>query len=334
MIPEYRITNTYIYAIFIMKSLNCCVTQAVMPLCSASVSDGITHYLDRVCGASPGRVDLFMLPEACCWDVRIPLAEHLEHGAVKDELLQHAMRTEAHKRGVWIAFGAFRPRRASGPSGGYANAAYLINPAGEMVYVYDKSYLTELELQAGVLPGSGARVFDTVLGRIAPMICFELNYRVFCDHLSAQRPDLVLFHSQYHGGFQKAHLAYMCRSYLLSAISELPSGVLSPTGRVLATTTHDTDTVTCPLNLDCCLVHMDNNHEKLVAMKQRYGAAVDIHDPGLLGSVEVTSLDPSMSVRQMVCTCGIELLDDYLDRLSRVCIQARSDAMRIESPRP
>ena len=62
------------------------------------------------------------------------------------------------------------------------------------------------------------------------------------------------------------------------------------------------------------LVHLDYNWDKLTALKEKYGPAVNISDPGELASVLITSEEKNINVHQMIKEFGIEKLDDYLNR--------------------
>ncbi len=97
----------------------------------------------------------------------------------------------------------------------------------------------------------------------------------------------------------------------------LSSAVISPVGETLAATTNYTDHVTATINLDCCVVHLDYNRERLASMKSKYGRQVKIKDPGFLGAVLVSSETPELSVRQIIGEFRIEPLDDYWARALR-----------------
>lgn len=255
---------------------------------------------------------LVVLPETCDWDVSVPLPTHLDR--LDDQNLLGVMQRLCKKHSVWVAYGGFRTR----VTGGYANSAYLLAPDGEPIYRYDKTYLTEMELAAGVIPGSGGDVFDTPLGRIAPIICFDLNFAPLRDRVAADHAQMILFHSQFHGGFQQQTWAYACRSYLISAVTDLPCGVLSPTGRQLMVTSSRPTIASAHINLDFCLAHLDGNREKLDRLKQTYGDRVQVIDPTLLGCVEIVSTDPHNPARQMAASVGIEILDSYFNRMSDI----------------
>jgi hypothetical protein len=90
--------------------------------------------------------------------------------------------------------------------------------------------------------------------------------------------------------------------------------VIDPLGRTVATTTNYFDHVTTTVNLDCCLVHLDNHWQKLEALKRAYGPSVSILDPGFLGPVLVSSESPERSVDQLLAEFEIEPLDAYFER--------------------
>jgi hypothetical protein len=85
-------------------------------------------------------------------------------------------------------------------------------------------------------------------------------------------------------------------------------------GQVITSSTNYSDFAVAAVNLDCALVHLDYNQERLTKLKAKYGPKVKITDPGLLGAVLVSSEDGSISVGEMIKEFEIELLDDYLAR--------------------
>ena len=119
----------------------------------------------------------------------------------------------------------------------------------------------------------------------------------------------------YHGGLAQSIWAYTCRSYFVGSVYKgAPSEIRNPIGEVIATSTNYYDFAVTRINLDCKLVHLDYNSSKLTALKEKYGAAVTITDPGKLASVLVASEDKNVTVDQMIREFDMELLDDYLNR--------------------
>jgi hypothetical protein len=120
----------------------------------------------------------------------------------------------------------------------------------------------------------------------------------------------------YHGGMMQAYWAYSCRSHFVGAIAGrvTPSQIRNPQGDVIATNTNYFDSVVATVNLDCALVHLDENWGRLRAMKTKYGPQVTITDPGRLGSVLIASAHESISIDAMIDEFELERLDDYLAR--------------------
>jgi hypothetical protein len=100
----------------------------------------------------------------------------------------------------------------------------------------------------------------------------------------------------------------------VTSIAGPPSAILSPVGNILASTTNYLDFVTATVNLDCRVVHLDFNWEKLRAVKAKYGPEVSIYDPGYLGAVLIASESAEMTCDDLIDEFGIERLDDYWAR--------------------
>jgi hypothetical protein len=105
---------------------------------------------------------------------------------------------------------------------------------------------------------------------------------------------------------------------LLSAVAGLPSQVVSPLGHQIASTTNYRNYLVATVNLDSRIAHIDFNEEKFSAMKRKYGRQVTVFDPGFLGSVLITSESNDRTANDLLREFAIELLDDYLDRSSRL----------------
>ena len=191
----------------------------------------------------------------------------------------------------------------------------LCDRNGKVAGIYNKNHLViEERTRWGMLYGAEAPVFQCDFGRVACAICFDLNFDELRLKYVAQRPDLIVFSSMYHGGLMQAYWAYSCRAHFVGACSGLPSAILSPAGEILATTTNYFSCVTATVNLDCALIHLDYNWDKIRAMTDKYGPKVKMHDPGLLGAVLISSETTEFTINDMIKEFGIELLDDYFRR--------------------
>jgi len=253
------------------------------------------------------RPDLVVLPEAC----ESPhIAPGMDVCARRDADLLDYFSGVARQHRTWLAVPTLRPAE----DGRQYNSIRLLDRQGQVQGVYDKNYPTIGEIEAGIAPSDRAEVIDTEFGRVAGVICFDLNFRSLLLRYVEQQPDLVLFCSMYHGGLMQSIWAYWCRAHFVGAISGVPGQILSPQGELLGEATNYTNHVTRRINLDCCIAHLDYNWEKLAAMKRKYGPEVEIDDPGRLGSVLITSRSDRVSASQMVEEMGVERLDDYFHR--------------------
>jgi hypothetical protein len=203
-------------------------------------------------------------------------------------------------------------------AGLWRNSAVLIDRAGNIAGIYDKNFPTISEMEDGTVASKESPVFRCDFGTIGIAICFDLNFDELRQRYAAQKPDLILFPSVYHGGLVQGEWAYSCRSFFVGSVyREKPSEILNPLGEIVSSNTNYYDFAVARINLDRELVHLDYNREKLSALKKKYGKSVDIHDPGKVGSVLVSSNHEKISAKQMVEEFDIERLDDYFARVRK-----------------
>ena len=199
--------------------------------------------------------------------------------------------------------------------GTFRNCTQLIDREGEVAGIYNKNHLViEETTENGILCGKNADLIETDFGTVACAICFDLNFDELRLKYFAKKPDLILFSSMYHGGLMQSYWAYSCRAHFVGAIHNLPSAIISPTGEVLAETTNYFNHVTKVVNLDCKVVHLDYNWEKISAAKKKYGRGFTMQDPGLLGSVLLSSELENITIDDIIEEFEIEILDDYMER--------------------
>jgi hypothetical protein len=259
----------------------------------------------------PDKPDLIVLPEAC--DRPAGMSTELQFSYFKargDRLLEY-FSAVARDNECYMAFGAKHQLE----DGSWRNSCILLDRQGKISGIYHKNFPTIGEMEAGIKAGKEAPVFQCDFGRVACAICFDLNFDELRQRYAGQQPDIIVFPSMYHGGLVQEHWAYTCRSYFVSAIAiaSLRSQIRNPMGKVVATSTNYFHYTVGTVNLDYCLAHLDYNWAKLRALKEKYGEAVTISDPGEIGSVLLTSEHETISIDEMVREFGITLLDDYLE---------------------
>ncbi|NOZ28396.1 MAG: carbon-nitrogen hydrolase family protein [Chloroflexi bacterium] len=289
----------------------------------AAVDRMIEHWRDRFAQVLPDRPDLILVPECCDRYPEHSVEERLAYYRCRGDQIADFFASVARKNRCYVAYPAVREM----PDGTWRNAIQLFDRDGESMGFYHKNYpvITET-LEGGILAGREAPLFECDFGRVGCAICFDLNFDGIRQKYVASRPDMILFASMYHGGLMQSYWAYSCRAYLVTAIAGLPSGVISPVGHLIATSTNYFDFVTTTVNLDCAVVHLDFHWEKLRAMKERYGPKVSIFDPGYLGAVLISSEGEDLTVEDLMREFEIESLDDYFAR----SIAHRNDPRNLE----
>ena len=263
----------------------------------------------------PDRPDLIVLPEACdrpvgegfTWD------RQAEYYRYRGNAIRDTLAGIARDNNCYITY----PAHIEAADGSWRNAMQLLGRDGEVVGTYHKNHLVPGEHDKyGILYGREAPLLQCDFGTVAGVICFDLNFEQLLLKYKAAKPDILLFPSMYHGGFMQSYWAYSCRSHFAGAIGVggPPCTVLNPLGEVLATSTNYYHFVTTTVNLDCAVIHLDENLVHFRDMKRKYGKDLIIHDPGRIGAVLLTSESEEFTVKEVIAEFGLELLDDYFDR--------------------
>jgi predicted amidohydrolase len=277
----------------------------------AAVDRMFTFWKSKLDQVLPDRPDLIVLPEACDRYSAHSMDERLAYYRARGNQMRDFFAAIAHEHRCHIAYSAAREM----PDGTWRNSTQLIGRDGQVLGIYNKNHLVVTETtEGGILCGRDAPLIECDFGRVGCAICFDLNFDEIRLKYVQSKPDLILFSSMYHGGLMQGYWAYSCRAHLVTSIAGPPSAVLSPLGNILASTTNYFDFVTATANLDCQVVHLDFNWEKLRAMKARYGPKVSIYDPGYLGAVLIASESDEMTCDDLVEEFAIERLDDYMAR--------------------
>ena len=252
------------------------------------------------------RPDLIVLPEFC--DLSGEGEEYLK--VRKDQVLDYFASVSKSNK-CYIAFGT----RRKDSNGNWRNSCILLDRTGNIAGIYDKNFPTIMEMESGIKASNLSTIINCDFGRVAIAICFDLNFDELRLKYAKEKPDLIIFSSMYHGGHVQSNWAYTCRSHMVSAVYRgNPSEIRNPMGDVIASNTNYFDYAVAKINLDCRLVHLDYNWEKLSGLKKKYGTSVKISDPGRLASVLISSENPNVTAGEMVKEYGIEMLDDYLER--------------------
>lgn len=265
-----------------------------------AVDQMINHWQFLVRPVLTDKPDLIIVPEACDRYPDHSMTERKEYYAVRGNQIRDFFCETARRNHCYIAYSAAR----NAEDGTYRNSTQLIDRNGNVSGIYNKNHLVPEETtEGGILCGKDALVFKTDFRNVAMAICFDLNFHELLEKYKAQRPDLIIFSSMYHGGLMQNYWAYHCRSHFVGAIAGNECTVINPVGEKIAHSTNYFPRITTTINLDCEVIHLDENWEKLQAIKNKYSSGVTIFDPGNLGSVLMTSEMPDITVYDIIRVC-------------------------------
>ncbi len=276
-----------------------------------SIIENVRKHIDeRIQKVLPDRPDIIVLPEVCDRPANLQRNETIAYYQARGSKILDYCREISKKHNCYIAYSSCIER-----TGRWTNSTVLIDRRGRTAGTYDKNHLViEENTISGCRYGDKAPLIRCDFGTVACAICFDLNFDELRLKYVRSKPDLILFCSAYHGGLMQAYWAYSCRAYFVAATVTRPGTIISPVGKIIASTTNYFDYITATVNLDCCVAHLDYNWEKLDAMKKKYGTGVKIEDPGYLGSVLISCEMEEKTVKDLIKEFKIELLDDYFKR--------------------
>ncbi|NOU67058.1 carbon-nitrogen hydrolase family protein [Paenibacillus sp. LMG 31461] len=259
----------------------------------------------------PEQPDLIVLPE-CCDDPTFKgmgtewLYEYYRYRG--NRLLDYfASVAKTHR--CYIAYSAMVEME----DGTFRNATLFIDRSGEVCGIYHKNHITiRQKSTSDTLYGKEAHVIQTDFGRVACLICFDINFDELLQQYVEQKPELIVFSSAYHGGLMQAYWAYTCRAHFAGAIWRPETCTLvNPVGEIVGESTLFYPFVTRTINMDSVVVHYDYNWEKLELMKRKYGSKVLISDPTRLNAFLISSETEEFTIQDIVKEFDLELLDDY-----------------------
>jgi len=114
----------------------------------------------------------------------------------------------ARQYGVWILAGSLCARGDKGP----VNRAYLCGPKGELTW-QDKLILTPYErVEMGVVAGDEIKLFETPLGNLGVLICYDSEFPLQARALVAAGADLILVPSATDYAAGQTRVRQSCRA--------------------------------------------------------------------------------------------------------------------------
>ncbi len=274
----------------------------------------ISHLEENISQVLPDKPDLIVLPEVCDRPVGIKsIEERFSYYKERGNAVLKFLQKTAKENNCYITY----PAQIYLEDGTLRNVITMVDRKGEITGTYHKNYPTISENENVLIrSGKTAEIFECDFGRVAAAICFDLNFDEYRLRVKKEKPDMIVFCSNFHGGILQNFFAYDTRSYLVSAIgfSHIQGSIVSPVGETIRHSTTYCNYITEVLNMDYAVCHLDYNIDILPKIKEKYGSDVKIYDPGNLGSVLISSESDKFTAMDIVNEFNIELLDDYLMR--------------------
>jgi predicted amidohydrolase len=208
------------------------------------------------------------------------------------------------------------------------NSAILIDRKGKIIGQYNKIHITEEDIKEGMVPGDdvGPLVFKTDFGTIGIQICFDVNWREEWRRLKKEGAQIVFWPSTYPAGRQIPALAMLNEYYVVSSTRSDSAHIYDISGVVLASSGEYQEWAGAALPLGKRLFETDYNAKKVQEIQQKYGSKVEVvwfHDSGWF---TLASLDPNLTVEDIIKEYGLTPLDEYIARATKEIDQARARA--------
>ena len=278
----------------------------------ACVQEELVYWQRQLDMVIPDKPDLIVTPECCDRPGNLPLNVREAYYRVRGDRMRDYFMVAARRYNTNIAYAAVREM----PDGTYRNSIQFINRRGKIDGIYNKHILViEENTLHNIRYGRDIKAIHTDIGRICGSICFDLNFDEPMRKTVAQKPDLLVFSSMYHGGIMQQQWAYQCRAYMITCIGGTETAnVINPVGEIVAESSNYFKYVSARINLDYIVAHLDHNWERFDAMKRRYGDLVDIRVPYGLGCALLTCNSPDHTMPSIADEFGIERWDDYYAR--------------------
>jgi predicted amidohydrolase len=190
-----------------------CVQIAITPNDVQKNSDKVVAWLERA--AKEYDADLVLFPET----VTTGFVTALDANALWDLIdtmpgrITRAVQRAAKSLGVHVVLPSYR----RGPSRGIVyNSAALIDPSGEIIGVYDKTHpfpTERFDCGGWTTCGNRADVFETALGSIGMIICYDGDFPELSRLLAVKGAEVIVRPSALLRSFDIWQMTNMARAY-------------------------------------------------------------------------------------------------------------------------
>jgi len=273
------------------------ISQADLNRSGRTILNDTLERLDR---AATFRPDIAALPE-----VFVGGEPEIVPGPVTDRLADWARRHSSY-----VVFGI---KTRVGDH--VFNSAVLLDRMGKVVGQYNKAHPTEGEFEQGIHPGKlDSGIFETDFGTIGIQICFDVNWWDQWKALKQKGAKIVFFPAAYPAAKQLAAIALMNQFFIVSSTNSQLSRIYDITGDVLATSGRHEPWAGAALPIGKRLFEVDFNNRGAREVQRKYGPRVEVKWQNEDDWLTVASLDPNLTVDDLITEFGLTPLDAYRAR--------------------
>jgi predicted amidohydrolase len=190
-----------------------CVQIAIAPNdVGANIKKGIM-WLEKA--VTEHKADLVVFPETVTTGYETNLTPE-ELWDLVDEApgrITHDIQAAAKNLGVHVVWPTYR---RAGERGAVYNSAILIGPDGEIIGIYDKTHPAPWERTDGggwVQVGTRADVFETALGTIGMIICYDGDFPELSRLLAVKGAEIIVRASALQRSYEIWHITNAARAY-------------------------------------------------------------------------------------------------------------------------
>ncbi|MBR0458795.1 MAG: carbon-nitrogen hydrolase family protein [Victivallales bacterium] len=203
------------------------------------------------------------------------------------------------------------------------NALVYIDKDGTVLGDYRKTYPTPREIAMGITPGKGATIVQTPCGTIGGAICYDINFDDLRDQYCELAPNILCYASMCNGGQICNNWAFRTGAYLITAVKDGLSRIINPLGQTIASACFYERIVRTRINLDCLLMHSDDNLSKMPDVLRKYGKKVLLQSDPDLGYLLLSSEDPTLAIPDVQRDFELKPFRTLLKESAALCQQHR-----------
>jgi predicted amidohydrolase len=289
-------------------------------------ADNLTLGLAMLDAAGRNKADLAVLPETF---MAAGLPSHAIRSVAQSipGVAFDAVAQRARRHAMYVVAGFF-----IADADRVSNVAALIDRSGELVGIYSKTHPTEGEIDNGVVPGAGARVFETDFGRLGLAVCFDVNWPSLWSAMKRDGADAVCWLSAYEGGLPLQAHAIQLGLPIITSVWPYHARIIDQTGRITCQTSRWSRLAVHRLSLDKRVFHTDQQAHLLLPIQARYGDRIRLDSLTEEHLFTIESLAPDLEVDQVIREFGLVDYRAYLDRCERSQDRARPKVHGASSP--